>query len=156
MLSTRSRMLAAAALMSLFWASSSSLADEKQADTCLRTKIWDGYAEGWGIRTITSATLATDDVKVYLVTLYKGNEYQVRACGDESAQDITVALYDVTNGDKDETGNPVPTVQDQSADREPLISYTPEKTGTYYIAVKVEKYTDAESSAGIAMAVTYR
>ena len=156
MLSTRSRMLAAVALMSMFWASTSSLADEKQADTCLRTKIWDGYADGWGIRTITSATLANDDVKVYLVTLYKGNEYQIRACGDDSTQDITLALYDVTGGETDDAGNPVPTVQDDTIDREPLIAYTPEKTGTYYVAVKVDAYTDAASSAGVAMAVTYR
>jgi hypothetical protein len=156
LLNNRSRLLATAAMLSMFWASTTSLADEKQADTCLRTKIWDGYAEGWGIRTITSATLNDDDVKVYLVTLYKGNEYQIRACGDESSQDITVALYDVTNGEKDEAGNPVPAVQDDSVDREPLLHYTPDKTGTYYIAIKVSEYTDAASSAAVAMAVTYR
>ena len=32
-------------------------AHEKAAETCLRTKVWDGYAEGWGIRTMTSTML---------------------------------------------------------------------------------------------------
>ena len=35
------------------------LADEEEADTCLRTKIWSGYNEGWAVRTATSASLAS-------------------------------------------------------------------------------------------------
>ena len=33
-------------------------ADEEEADTCLRTKIWAGYNDGWAVRTATSASLA--------------------------------------------------------------------------------------------------
>ena len=40
----------------LLWALPS-LANEKEAETCIRTRIWDGYAEGWAVRTATRATL---------------------------------------------------------------------------------------------------
>ncbi|MFT5679670.1 MAG: hypothetical protein ACI8RZ_000574, partial [Myxococcota bacterium] len=53
-------------------------ADEKQADSCLRTKIWDGYSEGWAVRTATTASLGQGDHRVYLVTLYAGNEYKLQ------------------------------------------------------------------------------
>ena len=46
------------------------IADEEEADTCLRTKIWEGYNEGWAVRTATSATLAEGDHRIYLVTMY--------------------------------------------------------------------------------------
>ncbi len=123
-----------------------SVADEKEADTCLRTKIWDGYADGWGIRTITKHTLAADEVKVYLVTLYKGNEYQVRACGDKAVADLTLALYDVTAGETDDAGNPLPTLSDDTSDREPMVTIKP---------VKVAEYAQG-NEAGMAMAVVYR
>ena len=45
-------------LTALLAASPVALADEAEAESCLRTKIWDGYNEGWAVRTATSATLA--------------------------------------------------------------------------------------------------
>ena len=46
------------ALFGLLTAGGIAIADEEEADTCLRTKIWEGYNEGWAVRTATSATLA--------------------------------------------------------------------------------------------------
>ena len=51
------------------------LADQKEADTCLRTKIWSGYDDGWAVRTATSADLGEGKHRIYLVTLYAGHEY---------------------------------------------------------------------------------
>ena len=60
--------------------SSVAIADEKEADDCLRNKIWSGYDDGWAVRTATTTSLAQDDHRVYLVTLYAGNEYKFEVC----------------------------------------------------------------------------
>ena len=123
------------------------LADEKAAETCLRTKVWDGYAEGWGIRTMTSTTLDAGATRNYLVTLYKGNEYQVQTCGDSDVTNLDVLLYDID-------GNMV--IRDETTDREPLLSYKPAATATFYIVLHARGLTDGKPNAGVAMAVTYR
>ena len=73
---------------------SSAWADEAAAETCLRTKIWDGYNSGWAVRTATKTSLGQGEHRVYLVTLYAGNEYKVMACGDSNVANVDVVLYD--------------------------------------------------------------
>ena len=102
------------------------VADEEEADTCLRTKIWEGYNEGWAVRTATSATLAEGDHRIYLVTMYAGNEYRLQVCGDANANDLDLVLHDA---------NGTELMRDESDDREPLINFKPSSTDTYYIAV---------------------
>ena len=34
-------------------------ADEAEADSCLRTKIWDGYNDGWSVRTASWMPVCT-------------------------------------------------------------------------------------------------
>ena len=133
-------------LLALLLAGGVAAADEKEADSCLRDKIWDGYSEGWAVRTATSATLQQGDHRVYLVTLYAGNEYKLQACGDASAGDIDLILHDTE-------GNPV--ARDETNDREPVILYKPALTETYYVVMHAINVTEGQSS-GMAMAVTYR
>jgi hypothetical protein len=123
------------------------LADEEAAETCLRTKIWDGYASGWAVRTATNTSLGAGEHRVYLVTLYAGNEYKVLACGDENVSNIDLVLYDAG-------GNQV--VTDNSNDREPTLTYTPKTTDTFYVAVHAGKLNDTSQKGGIATAVTYK
>jgi len=122
-------------------------ADEDQAETCLRTKIWDGYNSGWAVRTSTKATLNQAGHKVYLVTLYAGNDYKVLACGDSNIANADLVLYD-------HTGKQV--AIDSSSDKEPSLSYTPQSTDTYYIAVHASKLNDLTKQGSIATAVTYK
>ena len=122
-------------------------ADEAAAETCVRTKVWDGYAEGWGIRTLTSTTLADGATRNYLVTLYKGNEYQITTCGDEGIANLDVLLYDLN-------GNVV--LRDETTDREPKLLFEPEDTSTYYIVLHARELADASTEAGVSMAVVYR
>lgn len=121
--------------------------DELAAETCLRTKVWDSYAEGWGVRTMTSTSLTQGATKNYLVTLYKGNEYQIRTCGDENTKNLDVYLYDM--------GGKV-IAQDSTVDREPSFGFKPEMTGTYYIVLHAREVNDTAKDAGVAMAVTYK
>ena len=118
---------------------------EKVADECLRTKIWSGYSEGWAVRTATTTTLAQDEHRVYLLTLYAGNEYKVQVCASNEAKDIDLVLHDVD-------GNEIK--RDQSSDKEPILVYKPAETQTFYVAVYAAELK--EDKSGVALAVTYR
>jgi hypothetical protein len=135
------------ALIGLMAAGGIALADEEEADTCLRTKIWEGYNEGWAVRTATSATLGEGDHRIYLVTMYAGNEYRLQVCGDANANDIDIVLHDA---------NGIELMRDESNDREPMVNFKPSSTDTYYIAVYASGLQKGQDKAGVAMAVTYK
>jgi len=122
-------------------------AGESEAESCLRTKVWDGYAKRWGVRTMTSTTLPDGKTRNYLVTLYEGNEYKVRTCADEAITNLDVLLYDVKGA---------VIARDSTTDREPEITFKPPSTGTYYIVLYNRQATTAGSEGGAAMAVVYR
>ena len=123
------------------------IADESEADSCLRQKIWDGYNDGWAVRTATSATLKQGEYRIYLVTLYAGNEYKVLSCADAQAKNVDLVLHD-------SDGNVV--VQDEGEGREPTLSYKPTTTDTYYVAVHATSLTETTAKSGVGMAVTYK
>ena len=122
-------------------------ADEAEAESCLRTKIWDGYNDKWAVRTATSASLASGEYRIYLVTLYAGNEYKIMACGDGQVANVDLVLHD-------SDGNVV--TRDESEDRQPVITFKPGTTDTYFVAVHATSLVDGGSKAGVGMAVTYR
>jgi hypothetical protein len=122
-------------------------ADVKEAETCLRTKIWADYNEGWAVRTATNSKLGRGEHRIYLVTLYAGNEYKIRICGDSNVTDVDVVLHDA-NGDE--------LLRDKTDDREPMLTYKPSRTDTYYVAVYAASVTDNKQKSGVALAVTYR
>jgi hypothetical protein len=134
-------------ILALLTAAGVAVADEEEADTCLRTKIWAGYNEGWAVRTATTATLAEGDHRIYLVTMYAGNEYRLQVCGDANANNIDIVLHDA---------NGTELMRDESDDREPLVNFTPSSTDTYYIAVYAGALAAGQGNAGVAMAVTYK
>jgi len=125
-------------------------ADQDEADTCVRSKVWEAYPEGWAVRTITKANLAEAEHRIYLLTLYAGNEYRFLGCGDTGLSNVDLVLYDAD-------GRLL--VQDQSEDRQPEVSYKPTDTDTFYLAVHAAKLAEAAEAgkkASIATAVTYR
>jgi hypothetical protein len=134
-------------LMALLFSSPVAHADEAEAESCLRTKIWDGYNEGWAVRTATSATLAQAEYRIYLVTLYKGNEYRIIGCGDRASADIDVVLHD-------SEGNVL--AQDESENRQPVVTYKPSATDTFFVVIHARRLKKAGEKAGVGMAVTYR
>lgn len=126
---------------------SSAHADEEEAETCLRTKIWDGYTSGWQVRSQTNTALGSGEHRVYLITLYAGNEYKFMSCGDKNAANLDIVLYDAQ-------GNVL--VTDASNDREPAVSYTPTVTDTFYLAVHGSRLNNTAEKAGVSTAVTYK
>lgn len=122
-------------------------ASESAAETCLRTKVWDGYADNWGIRTMTSTELEAGKTKNYLVTLYKGNEYRITTCADKSVTNLDVLLYN-TEGEV--------IAKDSTVDREPQLEFKPTETATYYIVLYMRELDGKKTAADAAMAVVYR
>ena len=123
------------------------MASEEEAEVCLRTKVWDGYADGWAIRTMTSTTLEDGATRNYLVTLYAGNEYLIQACADANSKNLDVLLYDLE-------GRII--ARDDSESREPSFTFTPEDTTTYYVVVYAQKVANGSQPTGVGLAVTYR
>jgi hypothetical protein len=130
----------------LLW-SQTAVADEKEALQELRQKIWEGYKDGWAVRTATKTSLEAQAHRVYLVTLYKGNEYKFQVVGDKNASDIDLVLHD-------SEGKEV--IRDKSVDREPQFTYIPTDTKTYYVAVHAAVVTEGIEAVGVAFAVTYK
>lgn len=122
-------------------------ASEADAETCLKTKIWEGYKDGWAVRSATKTSLGEGEHRVYLVTLYAGNTYKMLACGDTDVANIDLVLYDAKGAQ---------VVADPSSDREPVIEYTPKATDTFYIAVHAAKLNSAGIKAGVATSLTYK
>jgi hypothetical protein len=123
------------------------LGGESEAESCLRTKVWEGYADGWGVRTMTSTTIPDGKTRNYLVTLYEGNEYRIRSCADEGIRNLDLLLYDTR-------GNVI--ARDSTLDREPEISFKPPSTGTFYIVMYNREAAATDGTGGAAMAVVYR
>lgn len=134
-------------LLATLLAAAPALADEAEADSCLRTKVWDGYADGWGVRTMTSTELEDGKTRAYLVTLYEGNEYRLRSCADGAFRNLDLLLYDTK-------GNVI--ARDDTLDREPEIAFRPPATGTYYVVLYARETAQAGGKGGVAMAVVYR
>ena len=125
---------------------STAIADSKtNADACLREKIWAGYADNWAVRTATNTTLAAGEHKIYLVTLYAGNEYKFLVCSDSADEDIDLALHDASGAVMK---------HDNQDSNDPAVEYTPDKTDTFYVAVYAQ--TISGDNSDVSMAVTYR
>jgi len=123
------------------------LAGEAEAESCLRTKVWDGYSDGWAIRTMTTATMDFGATRNYLVTFYPNKEYQIQLCGDDASKDLDVIIYDLD-------GKVVK--RDESSDKQPVLSFQSAKITTYYLVVHAKQLTPSSTSTGVAMAITYR
>jgi hypothetical protein len=126
-------------------------ATEEAAESCLTDKIWAGYSDGWAVRTATTTTLKEEEHRVYLLTLYAGNEYKLQVCADKGAENIDLILHDLDGKEL---------LRDEFNSREPTIVYKPVETQTYYVAVQATELKEGKKGkaegAGVALAVTYR
>jgi len=124
-----------------------SLADEGFAEELLRQRIWSGYEDGFAVRTATTAELGQDEYRIFLVTLYSGNEYRIVGVGDDNVGNLDVVLHDAD-------GNTVE--YDRTTDSQPSIEFTPSATATYFVVVHARDVTPEGGKAGVGMAVTYK
>lgn len=125
-----------------------SSADEGYAEDLLRQKIWEGYSEGFAVRTATTAELNQGEYRIYLVTLYAGNTYRINGVGDENVTNLDLVLHDAD-------GNTVDYDKTEDAQAS-LKDFTPSATATYFVVVHVRTLADANAKAAVGMAVTYK
>ena len=125
----------------------SALADgQSESDGCLRTKIWADYKDGWAVRTAVDHKLMLGEKKIFLVTLYAGNQYKFQACGDNQSVDLDLNLHDATGKSQ---------AWDDTESKDPGIEFTPTKTDTYYISVYLNKAV-GDAGSHFSMAVQYK
>jgi hypothetical protein len=124
------------------------MAQESYAENLLREKIWEGYSEGFAVRTATTAELSQGEYRIYLVTLYAGNTYRIAGVGDENVSNVDLVLHD-------SDGNTVE--YDKVEGTEPkLEDFTPTDTATYFVVVHLRSVKDASAKGAVGMAVTYK
>lgn len=134
-------------LLALAMLPPSALAADKEAESCLRTKVWASYEDGWSVRNQTRASLAVGGTHSFRVTLYKGTEYQIVTCGEASIRNLDVLLYNAE-------GEVV--ARDGTTGRDPTLSFTPSETATYYVVLYLRDRAAQDSEGSVSMAVTYR
>lgn len=118
----------------------SATAFANDTEDCVRTKIWDTYGDGWSVRTSTTADLEFGKTKFYRSTLLEGRQYRILSCAEEGVKNLDVLLYD-----KD--GQVL--TRDDTDQRDPMLSFSPEATGVYYVVLYLR---DASGKAPTAQA----
>jgi len=120
-----------------------SLAGESDAAACLDQLVANASEGGYRLRMQDTDKLAKGGELGYTTVLTGGSEYIIFACGDAAVKDLDIYLYD-------ESGKLVD--RDGMVDAQPIVSVTPDHTGSYHILVK--NY-DAEGDAHFKLAVMY-
>lgn len=116
-----------------------------EAESCLRTKVWEFNRDGWSIRNSGTVRLSGGAHKSYAVNLYTSREYYLLACGAGVAHSLTLQLYNAE-------GAKLGSVADQG--RQPAFQYTPEKAGPHFVVVGNQ--SDAPVTGSISWTVLYR
>jgi len=112
--------------------------DEAEVGICLRLVAQEKLPEGQRMVSNDYLTLMATKEAVYSFTLFKGNSYAIHTCAGANVADLDAHLYDQT-GKLLEAKTEV--------DRTPEITIKPEKTGTYYLVLKLLGTTNQQPGA---------
>jgi len=120
-------------------------ATDAEAESCLRTKIWEANRDGWSVRNSGTVRLAGQDFKSFAVNLYTSREYQLIACGAGWAKSVGLQLYDA-KGERIQTAD--------NKGRQPEFSLSPPEAGQYFVVV--QNSTEHPKTGSINWTVLYR
>lgn len=123
------------------------IGDSAAAQACLRTHLQADYEQGWALRGSTIARMGAGDERAFAVNLYSGIEYSMRACGDDQSGPLDIVVYD-------EDGREV--VWEVGDTREAGVRFTPDDSGTYYVAVVNESIAMDAFRASVGLSISYR
>jgi len=112
--------------------------DEAELGACLRLISQEKLPEGKRMVSNDIQTLMSTKEAVYSFTLFKGNSYEIHTCAAANVTDLDVHLYDQA-GKLLEAKTEV--------DRTPTLSVKPERTGTYYLVLKLLGTSDQQPGA---------
>jgi hypothetical protein len=110
---------------------------------CAQSMVYAANDQGYRLRSYDTSRLAQGDVMNYPVTLVADVEYMIMACGERTARDVDIYLYD-------ENGNLID--RDRLEDNKPIVHVTPIWTGPFIIQVKMYA---ASRSSYFTLAVMY-
>lgn len=119
----------------------------KQAEQCVRSAMWDGWADGWYNHSMRAAELEPGAAKHFLVTMQGGMNYTLLGCGDSGVENLDMMVYDLD-------GHVI--ARDYSFAGKTNVQFTPEETGGYYVVLHARETAIGKSSSHVAVAVTYR
>jgi hypothetical protein len=120
-------------------------AGEAAAEACVNTKAWDGYGDGWRVRTVQARTVEGNDRATWTLTLLAGNTYRFFGCSEASVRQLDLVLY---GGDFDARAS------DIGGDRQPTVDYTPDRTETVHVVLAAPEAPGGK--AGVALGVVHR
>jgi hypothetical protein len=95
---------------------------------CAQSMVYAANDQGYRLRSYDSALLDSGQIMNYPVTLVADTDYMILACGERSAYDVDIYLYD-------ENGNLID--RDRLDDNKPIVHVTPRWTGPFVIQVKM-------------------
>jgi len=112
--------------------------DEVEVGSCLRLLAQEKAPQGLRMVSSDIKTLLLMKEAVYSFTLFAGNTYTLQTCSGANVADVDIHLYG-QDGTLVEAKTEV--------DRQPTLTIKPEKTGTFYLVVKLIDTTDAKPGA---------
>ncbi len=120
-------------------------AGEAAAQACVNTKVWDGYDDGWRVRTVQARMLDAGDKATWTMTLVSGNTYRFFGCSEASVRRLDLVLYGQEGAAK---------ASDMDGDRQPYVDFTPDLTQTVHAVLLAPDLDDGK--AGVALGVVHR
>ena len=102
--------------------------DEAEVGTCLRLIAQEGSPEGKRMVSADSFSLMLMKEAVYSFTLFAGLSYEINTCAAANVTDLDAYIYD-------QDGKLVEAKTEM--DRQPTFNIKTERTGTYYLVLKL-------------------
>lgn len=123
------------------------LAADSEAESCLKTKVWEAYSDGWSMRSLAPTDIAPGSMKVWKVTALASRTYRVLGCADARVKNLDLVVYN----DKG-----VVVSRDSSIDRQPVVDLVPPKSGTYYVVAQARTVDGGDAPVDVAVAVIWK
>ena len=120
--------------------------DGTESESCLRTKIWDMYADDWSVRSTTTAELGPNQHQKYSINLYTGRDYYFMVCADKRIQTVGLQLYGPD-------GTKIESIYDQG--RQPTARFAPTQTGQHFLVIQARE-TRSATGGNTSWTVMYR
>lgn len=119
---------------------------EDEAKSCLNTKLYEAYGDGWRARVREVQALDVGKPEVLEVFLYGGREVRFIACAGAAAVNLDLLLVDAEG---------TVLARDTTRSREPELVVTVPQTGRYRLLSYLQAATGA-AKVHSAVALTWR
>ncbi|GEM_PF-6114098 len=123
------------------------LASSGEAYACLQAQTTEGYREGWRSRVRKARSSPPSQPQYWMVQLSRGLEYRLVGCGDKDVSELNVYVYD---------RNARLRFQDELDGADPILTFRPPTSGTYFLGVEATGVSDGVTEVGVGVALGFR